>query len=271
MRQIKPVTLEGLKPAKITTAMPVYKVLPLDVLRVDECYQRELNQKSLHLIKKIVNEWSWNAFKPLIVARDGAFYDIIDGQHTAVAAATHGGIPALPAMVVEANTQIEQADSFARQNRDRIRVSPLQLHFADLAAGKDDALLVQEVCEAAGVVVLRYAPHASKGFEAGQTISVQAIDALIKRITAREAIRVLSVCARARCKPVSALYIRAVERLLFDPEYRGQFSEDKLVKILTNHGAVLEDEASRFAAEHRTTNWRALASVINMRSHRRRA
>lgn len=271
MRQIKPVALEGLKPAKITTAMPVYKVLPLDVLRVDECYQRELNRKSLQLIKKIVNEWSWNAFKPLIVARDGAFYDIIDGQHTAVAAATHGGIPALPAMVVEANTQIEQADSFARQNRDRIRVSPLQLHFADLAAGKDAALLLQEVCEAAGVVVLRYAPHASKGFEAGQTISVQAIDALIKRITAREAIRVLSVCTRARCKPVSALYIRAVERLLFDPEYRGQFTEDKLVKILTNHAGELEDEASRFAAEHRTTNWRALASVINMRSHRRRA
>ena len=61
MRQIKPVALEGLKPAKITTAMPVYKVLPLDVLRVDECYQRELNQRSLQLRKKIVNEWSWNA------------------------------------------------------------------------------------------------------------------------------------------------------------------------------------------------------------------
>ncbi len=61
-------------------------------LLVDERYQRGLSERSIKLIRKIVSEWDWRAFKPPVVVDVGAGLEVIDGQHTAIGAATHGGM-----------------------------------------------------------------------------------------------------------------------------------------------------------------------------------
>lgn len=63
-------------------------------LCVDETYQRTLSRKSMSLITKIVQGWDWTHFKPPIVVKDEErdLFFVLDGQHTAIAAASHPGI-----------------------------------------------------------------------------------------------------------------------------------------------------------------------------------
>src|SRR4051812_39902397 len=76
-------------------------------LYVDDQYQRALSRKSHALIRKIVANWDWGRFKPPVVAEEEYGFDVIDGQHTAIAAASHPGITKIPVMIIEAPTQIE--------------------------------------------------------------------------------------------------------------------------------------------------------------------
>lgn len=80
---------------------------------------------------------------------------MIDGQHTAIAAASHPDIALIPVMVVEAVDQAERAGAFIGHNRDRLNITPMQMHYAAVAAGDEDALTVEQVCARAGVKILR--------------------------------------------------------------------------------------------------------------------
>src|SRR6185437_3072554 len=107
---------------------------PTDLL-VDDAYQRGLGPKSVDLIRRIVEHWDWRRFKPPIVAWTEAGFEVIDGQHTAIAAASRPDIAKIPVMVVVATAMTDRAQAFVGHNRDRLNVSPMQLHHAMVAAG----------------------------------------------------------------------------------------------------------------------------------------
>ncbi|MDW9773041.1 hypothetical protein GOA89_14905 [Sinorhizobium meliloti] len=237
-------------------------------LWVDESYQRGLSDRSMRLIRKIVGEWDWTAFKPPVVVEVEGRLQVIDGQHTAIGAVTHGGIEQLPVLVVTAERQEMRAQAFVRHNRDRIQVTPTQLHTALVAAGDEDALTIAQVCARAGVTILKNAPPFAR-FKPGETMAISTVAALVNRRHAAGARRVLETCVKGGAAPVSAAMIRAVEHLLFAKEYAGEIDSERIALLISSRLSTLEQEAQRFATERKMPLWRALASVIYM--NRRKA
>jgi hypothetical protein len=267
-RAIAALNFPDIKPSIIDTAPPeIRNVRPQD-LYVDESYQRGLSERSMRLIRKIVSEWSWRAFKPPVVVEVNGRLEVIDGQHTAIGAITHGGIATMPVMVVEAASHENRASAFVRHNRDRIQVTATQLHNAMVAAGDEDALTVHQVCERAGVKILRNPPQMAK-FKVGETLAVSTVTALVNRRHAAGARRVLDICVKAGACPVSAHMIRAVEHLIFDKEYKDEIGDDRITSVIVALGTDLDSEAKRFSTERKVPFWRAYASVIFM--NRRKA
>ena len=230
-------------------------------LSVDDRYQRGLSDRSVRLIRKIVAEWDWRAFKPPVVVEVDGSLEVIDGQHTVIGAVTHGGLGDIPVLIVEAEEQSARANAFVRHNRDRIAVTPTQLHNAMVAAGDDEALTISQVCDRAGIKILRN-PAPFGRFKVGETMAITTIKALVNRRHAKGAREVLEVCVKAGLAPVSANVIKAVELLLFSQEYKGEIDAARIALVISANASTIESEAARFAAERKMPGWRALASVI---------
>lgn len=271
-RMIEAMTLPGAEPGPIPSAKPTFEWVDPATLLVDEVYQRNLSRGSIELIRKIVNGWDWNRFKPPIVARTPEGLEVIDGQHTAIAAATHPGVEAIPVMMVVAAEMAGRAKAFVGHNRDRLMLSQVSIHYANVAAGDEDALTVQQVCERAGVKLLRFPPGNGE-FSSGESLAIAAIRALVNRRGAMRSRIVLQVLAEAHCAPVRADGIKAVDTLLSDPEYKGQVEPSDITSTLLHLGPDAEKEARVFAAAHNVPVWRGLTVVLfkGARRGRRRA
>lgn len=268
-RQVNAMPVPGVDPGTAPTEPPMFEwVAPGDLL-VDETYQRNLSERSVALIRKIVRQWDWRRFKPPVVARSPYGLEVIDGQHTAIAAASHPSIERIPVMVVSAAEQSERAAAFVGHNRDRIALTSTQMHAAAVAAGDEDALTIAQVCQRAGVIVLKN-PPGNGAFRPRETLAVASLRALINRRGAMKARQVLEVLAKAECAPVSASGIKAVEMLLFDKEYAGHVGADDLTTAIRGLGAAAEHEAKVFAAAHSVPLWRALGIVLFRRARRGR-
>lgn len=268
-RLVQPIHLPETVPAVIDTVMPELRMVDPRTLHVDERYQRGLSERSMRLIRKIVAEWSWNAYKPPVVVEVDGQLEVLDGQHTAIAAASHGGIDIMPVMVVRAEQETQRAGAFVRHNRDRIQVTALQIHNALVKAGDDDALTVAQVCDRAGIKLLRNPPAMGR-FQPGDTLAVGAIVSLVRKRFAKGAREVLEVCGKTNAAPVSADMIKAVELLMFDPEYKGEIDGERICVVLASKRDTIEKEAARFAAERKIPKWRTMASVIFMNRKRLR-
>ena len=134
VRAVMALDLGKHEPGTPPTSPPMVEWMdPADLL-VEGRYQRELSQKSTDLIRKIVEGWDWRRFKPPIIAWTTRGFEIIDGQHTAIAAATHPTIDKIPVLVVEAAQIKDRATAFIGHNRDRLNVTPVQMHRAGVAA-----------------------------------------------------------------------------------------------------------------------------------------
>lgn len=269
-RSVRPLNLAGVTPGDVEGALPTFEMVAPEALKVDEAYQRHLSERSIQLIRKIVTQWDWRRFKPPIVARMGDELLVVDGQHTAIAAATHPDITEIPIMVVPADSRAEQAKAFVGHNRDRLNITPMQMHYAALAAGDEDALTIDQVCQRAGVTMLRVTP-ANGAFKPGDTVAVKAVSGLVNRRGAQKARIILQVLAEAHAAPVSAGLIKAVEMLLHDEEYRGQVEPADLTSALMAIGVdALEVEAKVFSIGHRVPIWKALGVLIFRRARRGR-
>lgn len=69
LRQIKPLNMPNVEPAALESARPEFREIGPHELFVDAAYQRNLSERSVSLIRKIVAEWSWAAFKPPALGR----------------------------------------------------------------------------------------------------------------------------------------------------------------------------------------------------------
>lgn len=261
LRPIQALTFPDVTPAPDVGPLPRLAIISPTVLMVDAAYQRALSRRSIELIRRIVAEWRWRAFKPPIVVSTTEGLHVIDGQHTAIAAATHPGVTEIPVLIVEAEDMHGRAEAFVRHNRDRLQITGTQLHFALAAAGDDVALTIERVCQRAGARVLRTSPGDGR-FIVGDTMAIEVLRALVNRRHAKGAREVLQVCVEGRMAPVTAAALKAVERLLFAPDCAGQIDPRDLATLLRAMDTTVEREVALFAAEHKVPQWRGLAAVL---------
>jgi hypothetical protein len=263
MSQLRPVAranMEGVTPGGSVADAPVFRWVKPEDLQVDEAYQRQLSERSLTLIRRIVADWDWRRFKPPIVAMCDNVLTVIDGQHTAIAAASHPLVAEIPVMVVMAETQASQAAAFVGQNKDRLQLTPMQLHHAAVSAGDVAALELEALCAAAGVRVLLN-PVNRAAAKPRETMAVGALKELLAAHGRETAAVVLGVVADAGCAPVMAAQLKAVALLVTDAEYRDLVKPDQLTAVLAETETV-EKEARLFAATHGLHHWKALALTL---------
>lgn len=270
LRPIKAVPLPaGTVPAPLTGPEPRFEWVSIERLVVDSTYQREISVNSHALVRRIVADWDWRRMKPPVVVEHGEQLHVLDGQHTAIAAVTHGGIPRLPVFIVEAAGQVDRAKAFYGHNKDRVNLNPMQMFWAAVAAGDEDAQTVQQVCERAGVTLLRN-PATQGRFKPGETTAVATIRALCKKRTAMKAREVLQVLVQGQCAPVASDLIKAVDRLLNDETFSGDYAGPALAETILRLGADLETEATSVAGIKKLKHWEALAIVLAQKTRRQR-
>lgn len=274
LRPVGPVDLADLTSTEPATPPPLVEwMLPSDLL-VDEQYQRGLSPKSLDLIRRIVHGWDWRRFKPPIVAWTEAGFEVIDGQHTAIAAATHPTIEKIPVLVVEAAQVTDRAHAFVGHNKDRLNVSAMQLHHAMVAAGDEEAATVEQVCSRAGVNLVRSA-YGGYAWKAGDTVAVEAIRKLVQVRGALAARQVLEALVRAGCAPVTAAQIKAADFLLTTDQYADQLEPypqnvADLAQAIRQWGDGADKEARLFAKANCVPQWKALAVTWFSKTKKRR-
>lgn len=273
LRAIEPINIADLDTAKPETGEPICERVDPRSLHVDPAYQRNVGKRGMHQIRKIVEAFCWSKFKPPICAyaeHDGkTVLKVLDGQHTAIAAASHPHIDAIPVMIVEAADTASQAAAFVGQNTERLGVTALQIHAASVVAGDGDALTVEQVCARAGVTVLRN-PPSHGAFKPRETLAISALLGLVDRRGAMKARIILEVLAKADLAPISANHIRAAELLMTDPEYSSEFEPDDLTKAILAVGIGAEQEAKVFSVAHKVPVWRALAVQWFKKTKKRR-
>jgi hypothetical protein len=240
---------------------------PADLM-VDETYQRNLSERSVRLIRKIVAHWDWRTFMPPVVVRTKDGLHVIDGQHTAIAAACHPRIKEIPIMLVEADALADRAKAFLGRNRDRITVTPNQLHAAAVAAGDEDAVTIDQVCRRAGITILKQPPGAGY-FQPGETLAVKTIAVLVDRRGAMRARQVLEVVTKAKIAPVPASLIKAVEEIICNPEHKAIIPDDVTTVIRRDLGE-LENAAKVRSAAADIPLWKALTEKLIERCRRGR-
>lgn len=257
LRPVAPMAFSPLDPQRIATEPPAVEwMAPCDLL-IEEAYQRDIAPKSLDLIKRIVEGWDWRRFKPPIIAWTERGFEIIDGQHTAIAAATRG-IERIPVLVVEAADLGDRAQAFVGHNQDRLAITPVQMHRAKVAANDEDALTAQQVMERAGVTLV-FNQYGTKRWKPGETVAIKTIDALARRRGAMGARKVLEVLVKAEAAPITAAGIKAVEMLL----YRAAFEDldpEHLPGAIHAAGDV-EAEAKLDARTHCIPVWEAMGRI----------
>lgn len=261
LRPIAPVGITGLTPRPPETGLPICELVEPQSLFVDPAYQRNVGEKGHRQIRRIVERFDWSKFKPPICAYaevDGAtVLKVLDGQHTAIAAASHPMISHIPVMITEAADTVAQAEAFIGHNMDWVGVTVLQLHQAALTAGNEDALTLELVCKRAGVTVL--AQPAGRQASPRQTTAISTIKVVINRHGVIRAREVLEVLANAELGPLTAPQIKAVELLLTDKQYAERIAPEELTNTIVDMLFTAEDEAKVFAAAHKVPYWKALA------------
>jgi len=221
-------------------------VKPTD-LHVEACYQRDLTKRSYDHIRRIVRTFDWGKFAPPACAEvDGRIY-VYDGQHTAIATASHPDIDMIPIMVVDAMEMERRAALFIGKNWERIQPSALQKYKAMVASRDSASLQIQRITDAAGVTILAH-PPANGRFKPGETIALKAITTVLRKYGEEPTKQVLELLKGIGQAPLRADHIRAVAELLHANEYRGTVTAARLAKLISE-----EDYDSMLIEARRTS------------------
>lgn len=263
MRPVAPLDIKGMVPRDLADEEdPHFDIVDPRELLVDEQYQRGLSPRSLALIRRIVENWSWSRFKvPTCVRVDGQLH-VVDGQHTAIAAASHPGIQAIPVLVSTMPEVADRAGAFLSHATNRLQATPVQMHRAALTAGAEEAIALESVCRAAGVELLPFPPSGGADYAPGQTVAVVGIRRLIVKRGTERATEILSALSDADLAPISGDHLRLAETLLCDDQYAGGLDAERLTVALRSLTARTHAEARELAIAQRLPAWRALAAVI---------
>lgn len=271
--RIEPIGLTDLTPAQPVTGSPIFEWVDPRTLFVDHSYQRVVGERGLRQIRNIVRRFDWRRFKPPICAygeHEGAtILKVLDGQHTAIAAASNPHIETIPVMIVDAPDIEAQAAAFVGQNTERLGITALQLHQAAVVSGDPEAATVEQVCERAGVKIVKSIAGGA-AYRPRETIAVSTLRWLIDRHTAQGARKILEVLANAELAPITTHHIKAAELLLSDPEFSMQFEPEDLQTAIADMFLTAEDAAKVYAHAHRLPFFKALAIVWFRKTKKKR-
>jgi hypothetical protein len=260
LRHIRPLADNRLKPRPFDELGDLPAIVWVDPteLSVESEYQRDLSERSTRMIRHIVKEWSWDRFKPPVCSRlaDGELV-VVDGQHTAIAAATHPGIDKIPVLIVASSAQASRARAFVGHNKDRVAITRMQLHRAAIASGDEIAIEVNLACELAGVTLLAGVNRPRGEWKNGETIAIGALSSVVAEKGRAGGARILKTLVDAEQRPITALLIKAVFALFYAPEWR--VKDDAAVAAAVRPRSA--DEWNRWAAEHRVQGQAAFRTV----------
>lgn len=231
-------------------------------LRIEAAYQRDLSGKSIKLIRKIVTNWDWAKFKPPVVAQTAQGLFVIDGQHTAIAAATHQYIKEIPVLIVTAPKIAHRAESFVSHNRDRLTMSALQVFHAEAAAGDKAVMEILKVAVSAGVSIPRSAPF--KGYaKPGQAIAVAEMRRIYRVGGAELLGRVLRIAAASKQFPIATTLTRSLEMICREPRFKkvAALSDARIAAAIATFKAF-ERDAQAMASDTGQNRYRAAALLI---------
>lgn len=223
-RAIKAIVLPpSIKPKHVSSKPPSVRHVSPTLLRVEERYQRGLTGKSITLIRNIVENWSWAKFKPPICVETPLGLFVIDGQHTAIAAASHPWIHMIPVLIVSAATEPERADAFVAHNRDRLAMSPFQVFHGEVVAKNPEACAIMAVVTSAGAIIPRN-PVGKNSAKPGQIVPLSQIR-VIYRTDGPEALKtMLEIAVKARLTPISRTTLRAIRMIVREPRFKAMIA-----------------------------------------------
>jgi hypothetical protein len=234
VRPIIPITLpKGVTPAKLALDRPDVRMIRVADLQIETAYQRSLGPKSIRLIQRIISGWDWAKFKPPIVseAEDGRF-NVVDGQHTAIAAASHPQIAFLPCVVVDAPTVQARAASFVAHNTDRVAMTTHQIFIGRAAAGDEVAADLLRIIEANGAMVPKWIPKKGEA-SVGEIIGIGNLEEIYRSSGPLNAARAVQAVVRAHVKPASSMVFRMLNMLFaYEVDHKMIVPLDVLIKAL---------------------------------------
>jgi len=245
--------------------VPVLDWIDKALISVDPLYQRPLDHNR---VATILKGFYWRSFGALVVVpqADGQ-YHATDGQHRLEAAKLHPKVQHVPVVIVKADDIQAEAGIFVDINRVRKNVTGLELFFAQLAADDPRAVAVLSLCKQAGIRI----PKHPGDYKPGDSVAVGALAAIEAGYAEERALRILTTAGAGKFKPITAAHLKAVEHLLNDPEFRDQIVAEDLSALLERDGNMHDGEAKRFAATHRVSTWKGLASVWFQKTRKRRS
>lgn len=209
MRGVDVLPVEGVPPA-------LEWARPADLF-VEEDYQRDVAEGGTSLIRRIAGAFSWYCLKPpicFVSEEHGGAKVIVDGQHTAIGAATRG-VPEIPIVLFSGAGAAVRARSFVAHNQNRVALTMLAVFHAQLAHDEPLAAEMKRVCDAAGATILTKAINLSEQRPVGETMAIGAIRNVLKKHGAERLQRVMMVLVGARRGPIKAQEITAVANILF--------------------------------------------------------
>lgn len=261
---VRPITAQVIagKRDRPLSEMPEMRLVAPTDLKVEPSYQRDLSGKSIKLIRKIVIGWDWAKFKPPVCAETPDGLLVIDGQHTAIAAATHPEIRQIPVMVVKA-AQIEQrADAFVAHNRDRLTMTAAQIFYGDVAAKRKDALAVLDAVVKAGGSIPRL--FVQRGYaKPGQITAVKSLREIQNANGPAVVERVVRIAVLARVAPVSLAIVAGLRAVVIERAFAdvGEMKDEQIAAALASIKNI-EAVAQHYGAETGQSRFRACASLI---------
>jgi hypothetical protein len=230
-RAIMPIPINGLSPASIRVERPTFVEADPRKLIVETRYQRDLSGKSLNLIKRIVERFDWTKFNPPVCVECPDGYFVIDGQHTAIGAASHPDIATIPIMVVDATSVEARAQSFVSHNRDRVAMTAAQVFYGEVGAGDAEAIAIRAAVEASGAHIPR-SPVPKQYSKIGQVVAIGRIQRFYRVHGAEKLAEVLSICTKGRCKPISGNIFEAVCGICTEPQYADVNRDDLITALM---------------------------------------
>lgn len=247
LRRIVPMRFLDIEQIPVSSIMPsVSLVNPRDLV-VDESYQRNLSQRSVKLIRNLIARWDWSKFKAPNVNKVGDELHVLDGQHTAIAAASRDDIHQIPVLIQDEISIEQRAAAFVGINRDRINITPNQLFLAEVAAGNAEAIQIKQTLEELGVTVLAQ-PRAT--YEPGDTMAISTIKRLYNKRHLRQWKLTVEVLARCNLAPISADFFKAIDELMWSKEYTDEVNTRLLISTIRKHSEA---------------EWASLAYVLQTR------
>jgi len=271
-RPIQPISMPpAMKPNAVSATAPQVRMVKPSDLRVEAAYQRDLSGKSIKLIRKIVTSWDWAKFKPPICAETADGLVVIDGQHTAIAAATHGGISEIPVLVTKANLIERRAEAFVSHNRDRLAMTPAQIFYGDAAARNGEAVAVLNCVVRAGATIPRHAVGV-KIAKPGEISAVGIVRKMYRSAGPTLLTRALSISVQARVAPISHTVINALWMILTEErhQYVAKLSDDVIAGALASITDI-ERSAESAAAGTGRSRFTAAAEIIADKARKARA